>query len=49
MAREDHCCTDDGKKATFVHYVYVRASNNKDGDRETGLQGRTGENGGIGG
>ena len=29
MAREDHCCTDDGEKATCVHYVCVWASNRK--------------------
>ena len=39
---------DGGEKTTCVHYVCV-FSNRKGGDREKGLQGRAGENGGIGG
>ena len=26
MAREDHCCMDDGKKSTCVHYVCIWTS-----------------------
>ena len=49
MATEDHCCMDDGEKASRMHYVCAWVSNRKGGVREKGLYGRAAENGRIGG
>ena len=35
MAREDHCCTDDGEKATCVHYVCAWGYGPQTGRAET--------------